>query len=332
MASACAVCNLELPSDGDFAKCSKCSNGYHFDCSTVSGSSWRSMGQGRQAAWRCSTCYKNNAVGRTQDAASRTQEVAEVPISSNEIVKQLTQVFEKRFGAMENSMRNMFVDLEQKTTKKLEDFELALNFYGDKVDEASTVVKEMEHKLVLMERRLEKSEGENKELKTRLRNFEIQMNEIAQENFNNQLEITGVKNKNINAEVAVEKILEIAGFSAGEVSHKVIKSTKIGENEQERTTLSVLFQSQQDRNMVMTKIKKGKIYDKLEDTVNSDLSPISINEALCPYYKKLFYEAKKVKKDKNYTSLWTQQGKILLKKTATSKIMRLSCMDDLSKL
>ncbi|KAI5719556.1 hypothetical protein M8J76_011833 [Diaphorina citri] len=123
-------------------------------------------------------------------------------------------VMVKKLEDMEKKLTNSYKDSEKKVSKKLEDFEATLSFYGDKIDEATKSVKAMEQKLVLMENRLDKSERENKELKTRLRNMEIQMNEIAQKQYNNQMEISGVKDKNINAEIAVSKVLEKTGYKA----------------------------------------------------------------------------------------------------------------------
>ncbi|KAL1448652.1 hypothetical protein WDU94_006630 [Cyamophila willieti] len=156
------------------------------------------------------------------------------------------------------------------------------------------------------------------------------MNEMEQKEYNNQVEIVGVKNKDINAEQVVGKILEKAGFNPGEIQHKVKKTTtKAGEGRLEKTTVHISFRSQEDRNRVLTKIKKDKVYTKLENIVNADSSPVSINESLCPYYKKLFFEAKRIKREKNYSFLWTRDGRILLKKTVDGNAIRLSCMDDL---
>lgn len=77
----------------------------------------------------------------------------------------------------------------QKQSKKLADFKVSLNYHGDQVDEATKTVKALDQKLILLEKRLDKSEAENKELRTRLRNVEIQMNDLAQKEFSNQLEI-----------------------------------------------------------------------------------------------------------------------------------------------
>ncbi|KAI5714229.1 hypothetical protein M8J76_013286 [Diaphorina citri] len=155
------------------------------------------MGPDRKLAWRCLVCKEEKAKRlKSQDVA------AAKPGEDSTSNKQLMEVMVKKLEDMEKKLTNSYKDSEKKVSKKLEDFEATLSFYGDKIDEATKSVKAMEQKLVLMENRLDKSERENKELKTRLRNMEIQMNEIAQKQYNNQMEISGVKDKNINAEIA----------------------------------------------------------------------------------------------------------------------------------
>lgn len=350
----CPQCSLALPTDGDHLICGKCSSGYHFNCSTVSQLSWRSMGPERKKDWRCIPCKEEKQRMKQQEQKSKEGNKANDSVfsqgtpKSQEVVKQisgptdLTQVMD-RFGEMESRMAKMFKESETKMSMKIEEinkdvgtklseFEATLSFYGDKVDEATSTVKELQQKMVLMEKRLDKSEAENTELKTRLRNIEIHINEIAQKEYNKQIEITGVKDKNVDAQVTVSKIMEKAGIISTEVPHKVQKVTRAGENRQERTSIHVFFPSQEDRNRTLAKIKKEKVYTKLGNSVNTDLSPISINEALCPYYKRLFFEANRVKKEQNYAFLWTKDGKILLKKSAEGNAVKLSCMDDLGKL
>ncbi|KAI5702057.1 hypothetical protein M8J75_016177 [Diaphorina citri] len=182
-----------------------------------------------------------------------------------------------------------------------------------------------------MERRLEKSESENKELRTRLRGMEIQIQETAQKEFSCMMEISGIKNKEVDAKIVTGKVLEKAGFSPAAVKTKVEKITKaVGESKVEKTVISVRFESQEVRNEVLSKIKKDKVYANLP--INSDGTFIQINESLSPYYKKLFFEARRVKIEKKYSFLWIKDGKILLKKTEQAKTMRISCMDDLGKL
>uniref|UniRef100_A0A8D8U173 PHD-type domain-containing protein n=1 Tax=Cacopsylla melanoneura TaxID=428564 RepID=A0A8D8U173_9HEMI len=305
----CGECSMELPVDGDFASCSQCKKGYHFDCTTISESSWRSYGAERRKGWKCAYCSdKNRKIRSTQatkagDGGDRWDEVF------------------KRFD-----------DFETKIDKKLKDFEDNLNFYGEKVEMAAKTMKELEQKLVMMEKRLEKTEGENKELKTRVRSMEIQMNELDQKDYNNKIEITGIKNVNVNVTTVVETIFEKAGITSGEIQHREEKVTKGSESSAAKTSIVVHFKSQDERNKALGKMKTQKVYMKLGSSVNQDSSYVFINEALCPAYKKLFYEVNRVKKDKRLAFLWVKDGKILLKKTENSSVLKISCGEDLGKI
>ncbi|KAL1447170.1 hypothetical protein WDU94_015563 [Cyamophila willieti] len=114
---------------------------------------------------------------------------------------------------------------------------------------------------------------------------------------------------------------------ADEIQFKTEKMTREGENG--RTTIVVEFKTQEVRNAVLTKIKEKRLYAQLGEVFPDNGSNVYINEALCPYYKKLLYEASKIKKDKKYAYLWVKDGKILLKKAENGKTMRLDCIDDL---
>ncbi|KAI5710209.1 hypothetical protein M8J75_006697 [Diaphorina citri] len=320
--SECGTCKEFLPADAFVAHCSRCDVKFHFDCTVISESSWRSLGPDRKAAWRCVPCKEQKA-RRLKQTQSLSQPSPQAQYTGGE--------YEGRTDRLEEVL-NRFDSFEKKLKDKLEDFEKTLNFYGEKVDDATKTVKALEQKLLTMEKRLDKSESENKELKTRLKNMEVQINEIGQKEFNTKIEITGIKDKNVNAETVAKVILEKAGYEQGTVQHRVEKITKPIENRQEKTSIVMQFKCQATRNEVLGKIKKEKVFMKLNNTVNSDSSYVFINEALSPYYKKLFFEANKVKKGKNYAYLWVKDGRILLKKTAESSTMRLSSMDDLGKI
>uniref|UniRef100_A0A8D9E5F7 PHD-type domain-containing protein n=1 Tax=Cacopsylla melanoneura TaxID=428564 RepID=A0A8D9E5F7_9HEMI len=335
----CVKCLLELPTDGDYAVCGKkgCTNAFHFDCTTVSGSSWRSMGPDRKADWRCVPCKEEKA-RRLETKSQESSLSGKSPRDNKDkdkewTTKEVMEKFDNKMDTWEATITKILKSSEEKASKKFVEFEKALSYYGDKVDDAHDTVKKLEQKIVLLEKRVQKSENENQEMKTRMRNMEIQLNEREQKDYNNQVEIVGVKDKNCNAEQVFSKIMDKAGFTSGEIQFKTEKyTTKGGDGRPEKTSIKVMFRSQDDRNKVLTKIKREKVYTKLENSVNSDSSPISVNESLCPYYKKLFFEAKRIKREKNFAFLWTKDGRILLKKTVDSNTIRLSCMDDLGKI
>lgn len=274
------------------------------------------MGATRRSEWICLRCRKTNppADGNISDEDEEEETGQDV-------------------GKMLKEMAKKWDGFEKKVSKKLDDFEANLNFYGEKVEQSCTTLKNLEQKLIAMEKRIDKTETENRELKTRLRTLEIQIQENTQKDFMNMMEISGIQNKEADPKVVTNIILEKAGYQPNEIKTKVEKVTKkVGEDKKEKTVITVKFESQEVRNEVLTKIKRNKVWSKLENTINSDKSFLIINESLSPYYKKLFFEARKVKIEKDYKYLWVQNGNILFKKTENARIMRLSCMDDLGKI
>ncbi|KAL1446843.1 hypothetical protein WDU94_013901, partial [Cyamophila willieti] len=91
----------------------------------------------------------------------------------------------------------------------------------------------------------------------------------------------------------------------------------------------VQFESVVQRDKIIKK-KRADRTVKLGDVIGSENDQnIYVNECLTPYYAKLYGEAKKIKREKNYAFIWIRDGKILLKKTEQSRPMRLMAMEDL---
>uniref|UniRef100_A0A8D8UC70 FP protein C-terminal domain-containing protein n=1 Tax=Cacopsylla melanoneura TaxID=428564 RepID=A0A8D8UC70_9HEMI len=378
----CGTCKNPLSKEGDmdYATCSICKNGYHFtSCSTLGESSWRTMGDSRRGAWKCTLCkeekqasktsqslsqdpnkdrneeVKNRNLGeqssKTKDQSntdgskvSKKSDIPESKISMNELSRQLNSKIddlqksmsadmEKGFGDLEKKMNKKFEEMDEHIGKKLKDFEKTLNYYGDKVDEANDISRNVEKKLVLMEKRLDKSEKENVELRTKMSKMEKQSNGLAQKEFNTKIEISGIKNKNIDHNDVTKKILNKVNDTSEDIQFRAEKIVmKVGEEKQERTTIVVQLRSQEARNMVLTKIKSSKLYSKLNEIMPNEGAPVFFNEALSPYYKKLFFEAGRVKREKKYAFLWVKDGKILIKKEEKGNTLRLESMEDLGKL
>ena len=78
-------------------------------------------------------------------------------------------------------------------------------------------------------------------------------------------------------------------------------------------------------------MKKCKQKNILANQINSSLSaePIYFNDHLCPELKKLLYQCKVFKREKNYKFCWTKSGKIFLRKQEGSKIIVVNSEFDL---
>ncbi|KAG8324192.1 hypothetical protein J6590_098258 [Homalodisca vitripennis] len=62
----CGNCNDKLSKTGDYASCSYCSRGFHFERCSVKKQTWTSMGA-KQSTWVCTICRKNKKGSTSQN-------------------------------------------------------------------------------------------------------------------------------------------------------------------------------------------------------------------------------------------------------------------------
>ncbi|KAI5727251.1 hypothetical protein M8J76_017027 [Diaphorina citri] len=266
---------LSKEGNTDYATCSICNHGYHFTtCCTLGESSWRTMGS-RRTVWKCTACKEQSTPNEMSQSLTpdlgnkvraeevKTRSMSEQSSKGNETSKRCAGIesntnmndlsyllnskmsemqkcmsagMEKGFRDLEKKMNTKLEDIDKQIGKKLTEFETTLNFYGDKVDEANTVVRELREKMCLMEKRLEKSEKDNVELRTRMNKMEKQTNWNTQKEFDTKIEVTGFKDKNINEKEVVKKIVskmrDLGDFTntptvCGSKGSRELKSTQL---------------------------------------------------------------------------------------------------------
>ncbi|KAL1447472.1 hypothetical protein WDU94_003633 [Cyamophila willieti] len=141
----------------------------------------------------------------------------------------------------------------------------------------------------------------------------------------NKIEISNIPSTVNNTNEVVSKVLEKVN---GEKIEEKSYATEIRKFENQVNVI-VHFESVVQRDKIIKK-KRAERTVKLGGVMNNaDETNIYINESLTPYNAKLYAEAKKIKREKNYAFIWVRDGKILLKKTEQSRPMRLMAMDDL---
>ncbi|KAI5703463.1 hypothetical protein M8J75_011975 [Diaphorina citri] len=324
--SLCNSCNRDLPVDGGYVVCGVCGGGLHYNCTTVSEASWRSMSNPTKAKWRCGECR-----GRSNYLLQRSDSSGS--LSGNLTDGGLNQENRKKDEIITLSKMEALLDRKFKMFKN--DVEKSLEYLGGTLEDLSKTFKELERKVVLVEKNQEKLENQNIELRKKVKDLEILVQDMAQEGNKNKLEITGVP-QNVDYVAYTEKIFEkikVNQVVKKEEYHVEKITVKKPNSPPQVKSLVVTLKNNQIRDSVLETLKRDKPRMSTADFINQQPAlPIFINEYLSPYLKKLFYEAKKIKGDKNYEYLWVKNGQILLKKTAGGKVMRLTSMEDLGKI
>ncbi|KAI5715434.1 hypothetical protein M8J76_012626 [Diaphorina citri] len=334
----CFGCNGKLPSNGNYVHCNACNEDYHFKCTTLSERSYTTMSKANKLKWKCHECRKNNNSQGDSGKVTRKRNDSVTSISSSELLDNLGGGGggglnrSKSMDPMENILSRFEEKLWKKMDKKFNDIERYMEFSSEKMDDFFKMMKELQKKCILMEGEQEIIRQENMELKSKVKSLEAQVQENSQHlNHGNKIEIVGLPATVNNEKETVSKILEkVNGVSIAESNYDM--ETRKYEN---RLNVTVQFQAKSLRDKIMKKkLSERKV--KLGDVVNSgdvdDTKFVYLNESLSPYYGKLFSEAKKIKRDKNYAHIWVRDGKILLKKQENSRPMQLKCMDDLGKI
>lgn len=322
----CFECSKTLPSNGKYIHCNSCNEDYHFDCSGLKERSFNTLSKAKKLEWKCVSCRpKNKKKNSKRDSKVLTLISSEDDNSDNENESE---------NDSNKYMERLFTKFEEKLWKKMNhkfgEIESALNFNSCKMDELTGTMKDVQKKMVLMEKEQEKMRVENVEMKTKIKLLEAEVYNNAQQANGNKIEIMGLPANLNNEKATIAKVLEkVNGEVIDECNYQIIQIYKKDDN----LVATLDFQSKVHRDNIM----KKKISDRsvnLKDVVNNgaDGKFVYLNEYLTPYYRKLFSEAKKLKHDKNYAYIWIRDGKILLKKTVTSKPIRLTCMEDLGKI
>lgn len=334
----CGVCKKELPNKAaelDCTRCSQCMVGYHFDCCNLKFSSWKSMGITRRSEWTCLKCRKKTD-GGTEDEGKEVNEEQDNENLGGTPEPRKERDYSKKLNNEPDTIAKMieekFDNMQKFIEKTMEDFKKTLNFYGGQIEDLTTSMKSLEQKNLKIEKDLETQKAINTEMKTRIRNLEIAVEQKDQLGRNTEMEVTGFKNNVVDEKLFVRTLLEKAGTT--EMQVKIKKSVKPPKNDKPgNTTIYVHFQSEDDRNTVLSTIKEKKLYTDMNATIQST-NPVNLffNECLTPYYRRLFYEARRLKIEKKFAYVWVKNGKILLKKTSESQTQVLSSMDDIGRL
>lgn len=312
----CNACKEPLSNQGGEAVCGKCKGEYHFQCTTVfTSDAWKKMSSTKRAEWKCNSCIRSKPATRSTSEDDQCNE---------NTMTMFQKLLSKEFSEFEKRMNKKFGDVEKN-----------LEFTSGKLDDMATSVKNIEQKMILIERRQEKIEAENKELKTKIKNLEVEVREMAQAGLNNKLEISGLPNTFMELKDVGKQFMDRVGVDLNTVGqYDVEKPFKPQDRAGTKSSVVMTFRIPEVRNLVFGKVKIDKIRLTTKDLIknSSDTSLVYVNEYLSPYYRKLFYEAKKVKLEKKYSFLWVRGGKLLLKKSEGSNIIRLTSMDDLGKI
>lgn len=294
----CFKCSADLI-DEDALTCSLCRHSLHFGCAPMTEANFRKMAKSRKDSFKCVEC---------KDKKDITFTIPSTPTSDSTLLKQ--------FNELAKELKTTIAGLEK-----------SVQHNSDVMDDILTGFREMKTNFEQIQAKQEELMEENLTLKKTVKDLQQHVFEVEQKSLDHNVEIAGVP-ETIEEDRVIPSLCGIINMPPPEVTQYSVKRSRVGAAGKIKSVF-VQFESKRIRDEFLKCGKKSKPRVSQLTKNSSDTGAIYMNEELTPHYKLLFYNANKIRKDKQFKYLWVAEGKILLKKTDTSRITRVRNLEDL---
>lgn len=313
MATECASCQTACGEDN--VVCAQCKGTFHFGCSGVSESTYRTWKPERQRTWKCSLACRQISQSN-QSGASVVQQGFDQSITSVQCISQKLAELCNCVNALTATIQSQSGELKS-----------VLN-----------TVKTQGEKIAVQEKKIEEQNMEIGNLKTENGKLKKSLNEVKQTvvnldqyGRNRNIEIHGIQHRegeDLNKIVGeLAKQLRIPFVATDiDIIHRVPRKDK-----KKRKVILVQFISRRARGEWLKKRKTGLVSNNL--VAGSDNEKIFVNVNLSPQNRELFWKARVAKKDLQFKFVWvTSSGDILMKKNENTEALLIKTEDDIPNL
>ncbi|XP_046666447.1 uncharacterized protein LOC124358200 [Homalodisca vitripennis] len=264
------------------------------------------------SVWRCNSC--NNERRKSMRLETSVQDGK---LTLEDMMKVLNDIRE-----------------DQKATKQ--DFNTSYEALHVKLEENAQSLQSALQKIEEFSKRVVDLELENGNLKKKVDELEIRVDDMEQYSRRNCLEIQGIpEEKNENVLDIVKDVGRALGM---DVSEEMIDTChRLGQKDsgyRGPRGIIVKFVRRLDREALLQKRRERK-----KDFSTRHLSldrpsdvPVYLNESLSPMRRKLLAKARMLKRDRGYKYIWLRNGNILLRKEEGSAVIQIKTQADLDKL
>lgn len=233
-------------------------------------------------------------------------------------------------------IRDMKVAIERELKKEYKDLKSSIDFVSQQFDDLSQRCSKIEKENAALKKanaalsvENSKLSDECKLLREQLDSSERRLTDLEQYSRNRNIEIKGLPPAEKEDLPAVLKTLgDVIGEQIAEsdidVYHRVPRKDGGCPN------IVVQFHSRAKRDAVIEGARKKRVCTS--DLGLSGRSPVYVNDHLCPVLKKLLGQVIARKNEKQWKYAWSREGKVFARKTDTSRVLRVTCTQDLDKI
>lgn len=333
--SLCLACE-RVVKEGESVKCSTvdCKNVYHFECVGMTRSGFSKLSAKSKSAWRCpDACTRilrdNNSNTPVRLIHQQQSVSGDGPSSSALLDKNVKDYFDNKFASMLECCRNDFQELLLPLRNELRAVSDRINAWEDKLIALEEKISAQDEISLVLQ-------SENSELKDRMHDMVNKLNDIDQASRSCNIELQNIPfNKNENLIKIVQSVGKLVSV---DIPSNCIRAVH-------RVAAAAASQSDRPKNVVL-QLTTRRLRDELlhaarvRRTLSTDQIGIQttpprrfyVNEHLNLANKILYSKARKTVADKSYKYVWVKNSSIFVRKTDTSKIIRIREDSDLLKI
>lgn len=249
----------------------------------------------------------------------------EETLDSDSIVNQMKEMF-STFETQQNFKLEKIIESTLTIKNQNNEIQQSIDFLSSRYDEIFDKMRILEEKNKSNEEKIELLENKIEQLERKARTSSVEIRNIP---------IQPLENKS-TLNVVLKKLCEVIELplSTSDVHDIYRLKTKTEANNH----IVVNFTTITYKNGF---VKQCKTYNKVHkdnklNTIHLGIpgsaKPIYIDESLTSLGRRLAFLARQYVKDNHYHSTWTSYGKVFLRKTQNSPVLRIECESDLTKL
>lgn len=248
------------------------------------------------------------------------------PTTVKELAKALSD-FSARIDAKHDELKK---DITKVIEGELQTLRQSINFMNEQFEQFRVELGETKKELAAVRAENHAIKSENSRLVKNIKEIKQELTAQQQYSRQNNLEIKGVPV--MEGENLVSTMQQLASYLKVEIKETDIDVVhRVPSRNASTPNIIVRFLSRAVKDNVLKTAKKQRL-NTTALGFQGIASPVYINEHLCPANKELLTAALKTKREKNWKYTWVTGGKILMRKADNSRVLHVTCAEDLSKV
>lgn len=313
----CKKCEREVLLTRDGCKCTDCQTVYHIACVADSFKK-----RGSRTSWKCDDCAFDCSSTGSKSSVSADRDQGQAAVL--EAIATLRAEINQRWDGNDIKLDQMREDI---------------NGIKSEINLVKSELQSVEAKVNCTEQSMEGLLSNYKRLGEDLVAVKSELLDLQQHSRKNNIIISGLPGSLRGSDV-IEVIKKIASildvpFYRSDINAAHWLPSRQGEDKSKQLNIQPLivsFVSRIVKNDWIDARWRRRSLKACELDSGFPSNEIYINEQLTPHFRTMFNAARALLKEQKLSSVWTRDGRVLVKKTANSRPFRVTSLQDLDRL